>query len=291
MNAPRVALALCFALSLFVATRVLADEKPAVVELRQAVPADAYMAIDARHNPERDYQRAYMADIWRTVQDEKLVERVSAIVANQMKDQKLDDAKAVLEELKAAVAPIDLKSLCEAKEIVFAQQMEVPFNYHLVLVRLTPEVTASCEQGVKNLFDVIVKHAGDKVSVSSEQVGTATVTTLHLPPGPPPYSPTMVRVGDVLLFASSDRLARRSLAMLQGSGEASKFSDPRLQEALKQLPTPEDSLVFFDARQLFSQIRSIGQFIRDQKPGRCQGRAGVVDDGARLSTRCRSSTT
>jgi hypothetical protein len=266
MNAPRVAFALSLSLSLVVATRAWADDKT-TVDLRQAVPADAYMAVDAVHNPERDYQRAYMADIWRTVQDEKLVERVSAIIANQTKDQKLDDAKAVLEELKAAVAPIDFKSLCEAKEIVVAQQMEVFFNIHLVLARLTPEAATNCEQGVKNLFDVIVKHAGDKVSVSSEQVGAATMTTLHFPPGPPPYSPTIARVGDVLLFASSERLARRSLAMLQGSGEASKFSDPRLVEALKQLPAPEDALVFFDARQMFSQVRDIGKFIRDQKPG------------------------
>ena len=104
--------------------RVLADDKPAVVELRQAVPNDAFMAICAQHDPKRDYQRQYVADIWKTVQDEKLVERVSAIIANRVKDQKLDDAKAVMEELKAAVAPIDLKSLCDAKEMVFAQQME-----------------------------------------------------------------------------------------------------------------------------------------------------------------------
>lgn len=264
MNAPRIALAFCFVLSLVGATRVLADDKPAVVELRQAVPNDAFMAIRAQHDPKRDYQRQYVADIWKTVQDEKLVERVSAIIANRVKDQKLDDAKAVMEELKAAVAPIDLKSLCDAKEMVFAQQMESPFSFHLALVRLTPEVTASCEQGVKNLFDVIVKHAGDKVSVSSEQVGTASVTTLHLPSGVP-YSPTVVRAGDVLLLSSSDRLARRSLAMLQGSGEVSKFSDPRLVEALKQLPVPEDSLVFFDGRQLFGSLKNVGQFIRDQK--------------------------
>jgi hypothetical protein len=267
MNAPRVALALCFALSLVVATRVLADDdKRAVVDLRQAVPADAYMAIHAQHNPERDYQRAYVAEIWQTVQDEKLIERVSAIIANRVKEKDLDAAKSVAEELKTAVAPIDLKSLCNAKETVFAQEMDGPFNYHLVLVRLTPEVTAGCEQGVKNLYDVIVQHAGDKVSVSSEQIGTAAMTTLHLPPGAP-YSPTIVRAGDVLLFASSDSLARRSLAMLQGSGEPSKFSDPRLMEALKKLPEPEDALVFFDGRQLFSRIRSIGQFIRDQKSG------------------------
>jgi hypothetical protein len=266
MNAPRVAYSLCFVLSLVVATRVLATEPAAAVDLRQAVPADAYMAIHAQHNPERDYQRAYMADIWKTVQDEKLIERISTIITNRVQEKDLDAAKSVAEELKTALAPIDLKSLAEAKETVFAQVMDGPFNVHLLLLRLTPEVSANCEQGVKNLFDVVVKHAGDKVSVASEQVGTAAVTTLHLPPGAP-YSPTIARVGDVLLFASSEGLARRSLAMLQGSGEASKFSDPRLAEALKQLPEPEDALVFVDGRQMFSKIHGIGQFIREQSHG------------------------
>jgi hypothetical protein len=263
MNAPRIAKVACLALSLTVATRVFATELAAAVDLRQAVPADAYMVFHAQHNPERDYQRAYIADIWQTVQDEKLVERISEIIANRVKDKQLDDAKSIYEELKTAVAPIELKSLADAQESIFAQEMDGPFNYHLVLIRLTPDVTANCEQAVKNLFDVAVKHAPDKVSVTSEQVGTATITTLHPPKGMP-YSPTVVRLGDVVLFASSDGLARRSLAMLQGSGEPSKFADPRLIEALKQLPAPEDRLFFFDARQMFSRIRGIGQFIRDK---------------------------
>src|SRR5262249_21396802 len=121
---------------------------------------------------------------------------------------------------------------------------------------------ANYEQGIKNLFDVLVKHAGDKVSVSSEQVGSTTLTTLHLPKDTP-YSPSVACADDVLLIASSDSLARRSLAMLQGSGDPSKFSDPRLAEALKQLPKPDDALVFVDGRQLFSQIHDIGQFVRD----------------------------
>ena len=266
MNAPRVALSLCLALSLVAAPRLFATEPAAAVELRQAVPADVYMAVDARHNPERDYQRAYVADIWKTVQDEKLVERISDIITNRVQEKDLDNAKSAFEELKTAVAPIDFKSLGEAKEIVFAQEMEGPFNVHLVLARLTPEVAANCEQGVKNLFDLAVKHAGDKISITSEQVGTTTLTTLHSPPGTP-YSPTIARVDDVLLFASSDNLARRSLAMLQGSGEPSKFADPRLAAALKQLPEPEDTLVFFDGRQLFSQFGNIGQFIRDKSNG------------------------
>jgi hypothetical protein len=296
MNTSRFIFATCLALSLVAAPRLFATEPSAVVDLRQAVPANAFMAIYAPHNPERDYQRVYMADVWQTIQDEKLPERISEIITKRVESKDVDRAKAVVEEMKTALAPIDFKTLGDVKETVFAQEMDGPLNFQLVLMRLTPELTANYEQGVKNLFDVVAKHAGDNVSVTSEQVGTASVTTLHLPKGVP-HTPTVIRAGDVFMFASSDKLARRSLAMLQGSGEPSKFSDPRLVEALKQLPAPEDSLVFFDGRQMFSGMRGIGQFIRDQSHGEPKAERAatmmekVVDEAAILDYSVVSETT
>ena len=40
-----------------------------------------------------------------------------------------------------------------------------------------------------------------------------------------------------------------------------------LVEGLKQLPAPDDSLVFFDGRQMFSAMHDIGKFIRGESHG------------------------
>jgi len=36
------------------------------LDLRRAVPEDAYLVIHGRHNPERDYQRRYWREVWET---------------------------------------------------------------------------------------------------------------------------------------------------------------------------------------------------------------------------------
>ena len=100
-----------------------------------------------------------------------------------------------------------------------------------------------------------------KLPVASMVEGDTAVTTLMLPP-PVPFRPTVAHRGDVLLLATSEDIARRSLAMLAGNGAESKFDDPRLLEALAKLPEPEDSLVFYDGRQQFAQMRGLVDFIR-----------------------------
>jgi hypothetical protein len=172
----------------------------------------------------------------------------------------------VLDELREAAAPIDLKAIVDGPEGVYAQRMEFPATHHLVLLRLTPEAAAANEQGLKNLFGVAEKYAGGAVTVQAGKEGDATVTTLALPPGVP-FRPTVIRIGDVFLFSSSEQLARQSLGMLLGGGGPSKFHDPRLAKALGRLPEPEDCLMFYDGRTQFNQLRQIGPFIRQKSGG------------------------
>ena len=243
-----------------------AAEPSTALDLRKAVPVEAHMAVYGRHNAERDYQQAYLKDIWNTAKEEKIVERVVKLVTAQVPEKELEGAKSVFEEVKTAVEPVDWESICRASEAVYVQQMEVPVNHHLLLMRLTPEAAADCEQGAKNLFALIQQRSEGKLTTHTEPQGAAEITTLRFPEKVP-FHPAVARIDDVLLISSSEGLLRHSLAMLQGSGDPSKFDDPRLAEALRQLPEPEDSLVFFDGRQMFSQLRGIGQFIRDESHG------------------------
>ena len=107
MISPRIVFSLCFAISLVAAPRLFATEPAAPVDLRQAVPSDAFMAMHFQHDPKRDYERAYMADVWQTIQDEKLPQRILEIITNRANEKDVDAAKAFADEMKAAVAPID----------------------------------------------------------------------------------------------------------------------------------------------------------------------------------------
>jgi hypothetical protein len=230
------------------------------------------------HNPDRDYQQKYIEDIWQTVKDERLVERTIEVVTANVSDEDLEQARSVFEELKAAVEPVDWQSLSNYQAIAYAAVMEPPTAQHLLLVQSTPDGAAGCEAAVKNLFADVAMHSKDKVPVVTATEGSVELTSLKLPNGVP-FHPTVARVDDVLLLSTSEALVRRSVGMLKGSGEPSKFDDPRLKEALTQLPTPEDALVFFDGRRLFSELGKTGDFIRAQSHGdeNAARVAGIID--------------
>ena len=244
---------------------VAAAESPSL-DLRRAVPADAFLAVYGKHNPERDYQKEYYQEVWNKVQETQIFEKAVKIVTDRVPQEDVEKAKSILGELGEAAAPIDGKAILNAGEVVYAQVMQVPSAQHLLVVRLTPEAAAGCEEGIKNLMGLVEEYSDGQLAVETAEEGDAVLTTLGVP-AKVPFRPTVARLDDVLLLSSSDQLARTSLKMLAGGEGECKFDDPRLQEALSRLPEPEDSLTFYDARQQLRKLRELGTFVREQGPG------------------------
>ncbi|MHC4401120.1 MAG: hypothetical protein ACYTG0_15700 [Planctomycetota bacterium] len=245
-----------------VAPSAMAARAAEPLDVRRAVPAEAYLAVYGKHNPERDYQAAYYEEVWNTVRETRIIERAVKIATDRMSAEDIAQAEAILDELREAAAPIDLEAIAACPEGVYAQTMEFPGIHHLVVLRFAEEGSAaSTEQGVKNLLGLVEKYTNGAVPVRTSEKGGAVVTTLVIPP-PIPFQPTLIRIGDVLLFSTSHQLAQRSLDMLTGGEGPSKFDDPRIQEALSHLPEPEDAVMFYDGKLQFSELRAMGNFIR-----------------------------
>ena len=269
---------LAFLFLLTLATRsVLADEVGQRKDLRRAVPADSFLVVHGSYNPERDYQRVYSERVFETICETRFIERCVESVTLQMTEDDRERALEWLEELKTAAAPIDVHALLDSKEVVYAQRME-PFeidtfqvgeehgrgasfltSQHLLLVRLSSDAARDYQRGIKNILEVSERCCEGQAAIKTEKHDTITLTTMSLPEGP--YCPAMARVGDVILLSSSCQFARDSLAMLTGngneSGKPSKFDDPRLAEALRELPEAEDAVVFYDGRLQFDQLREM----------------------------------
>ena len=155
-----------------------------------------------------------------------------------MKDEQIEQAKGVIDELREAAKPIDMEALSNAQEVVYAQLMQMspmPTSQHLVIVRATPEVAASTAQGVKNLFALAEKYTDGQLAVVESKEGDANVYGITLPPQSP-MQPAVAHVGEILVFCTSKDLLEKSLKMLAGGEGASKFDDPRLAAALQHLP-------------------------------------------------------
>ncbi len=244
----------------------LATETASDWGLGRAVPVEAHLAICAKHNPERDYQRKYLEEIWQTAQDEKLVERFMEIFTSRIPENDLAEAESVFETIRTAIEPIDCKALLDCREFVYAQQMVMPINQHLVLLRLTTKDAEGMERGFQNLLMLLEEKSDGKVQMRVVQQAGATVTKLALPPKVP-FQLVLIRFDDVVLFSTNEQLAQSSLALLQGNGGESLLDDLRLAEALAKLPEPEDCLMFFDGQKMFKQLGGIGQFIRQKSGG------------------------
>jgi len=253
---------LCAVPMLLAHLAVAAEESPPP-DLRRAVPAEAFMAVYGKHNPERDYQKQYYQAVWDKVRETGIIEQAVKIVTDRVSPEDLEKAKSVLGELREAAAPIDGEAILNAEEYVYAQVMRVPSAQHLLAVRLTPEAAAGSEEGIKNLMGLVEEYSGGVVSVESAEERGAVLTTLGVP-SDMPFHPTVARLDDVLLLSTCDQLARTCLKRLAGGEGECKFDDPRLEEALRRLPEPEDSLVFYDARQQFRTLRELGAFIREK---------------------------
>jgi hypothetical protein len=258
------------------------------LDIRRAVPDNVYLLVYGKHNPERDFQAQYYEDVWQTVQETEIIQDVVNLVTKSLSDEDVEKASAVIDEIRGAAEPIDIKALADCQEIIYSQrfviaadqqQPSVPTADHLVLLRLTPEVAASTAEGIVNLLKLAEKYSQGDLPVQTSEENGATITTLMTPP-PLPMQPTVAVIGDVLLISSSRDMADVSLAMLLGQDEtASKFDDPRLKEALSKLPEPEDSLVFYDGRTQFDNMGRLGSMIRQMAGGDPEAAkvAGLID--------------
>ena len=257
------ATAIVLAASLVAAPFATAAESAVALDLRRATPAAAHLVIHARHNPERDYQSAYWAEVCQTIEDEQILNRIMKIITSRMTEDKLNEANAVIDQLDEAVESASMDALAEAQEVVYAQVMQLPMNHHVVLIRMTSEQAAGYEEAANNLLDLVEKWSEGEVAKVQKKVGDAASVSFALPPEVP-MRPGFLRVDDVVIFTTNLDLAHECADMLAGNGEPSKFEDPRIAEAMANLPEAEDALIFFDGLAMWDALGEMPDFLRQQ---------------------------
>jgi hypothetical protein len=202
------------------------------------------------------------------ISDTNMMERIFEAVTTHMDEDDREEALDAFERFQEATAPFDLEALLDCQEAIYAQRWE-PFQVvkhdrgielsttqHLVLLRLSGDAAADYHEGAQNLFRMLEDCTEGKVQIGTKTSGSTELTLVDLPDDAP-YRCSVAHIDDVILFSTSEEFARASLAMLKGNGHKSKFDDPRLAAALKQLPTPEDAIVFMDAKDHFDNVRKL----------------------------------
>ena len=237
-------------------------------DLRDAAPPEAYLAIWGTQNPERDYLKVHEQAVWDEIENSKILEKTMQIVQSHMSDGDAAQFLTIKATLQNALGPVQWEKVREASEVMYAQKMESPTSVHLVMIRMPQDGAESLRQGIENLFKLASDASQGKLPLATEKVAGVDMTYLQLPSEVPmTFQPAIGVKGDILVFTTSLNFAQAGLELLNNPSATSKFDDPRLVDALTRLPAAEDSLVFFDGRQLMSQLHEIPQFITRMSKG------------------------
>lgn len=229
--------------------------------LMEAAPNDAFLAIYRKHNPERDYQKAYYAEIRQTVQDTKIIDKFFAAIQKQVPADQFAQFDAIKNQLMQAVAPIDWDAAMDSSESLYIQTMEIPSTHHLVMARMADGGASSMVEGLTNLLKFAEAASQGQVPVVETEIGGITMTGVGLPPGVP-MNPMFGATEDgMFVFTTSPALLEQCMSLMADPSAVSKFDDPRVATAMQQLPQWEDAIVFFDGRKLFSELKGLEAFI------------------------------
>ncbi|MGB4709367.1 MAG: hypothetical protein WBH50_25820 [Fuerstiella sp.] len=244
-------------------------------DLKEAIPADAFLAVYGKHNPERDYQKQHLQAVWDEVEKSRIIERSMQIIQSRMAEGDVEQMMAVRDTLFNAMKPVEWNKLANIQEIAYGQRIEGPISHHVVLARFPDGAAASLVEGITNLMNLAEGAANGNLKIEIEEFEGTTLTILRLPPGVP-LSPCIGLNGDMFVFCSTPEMARQCLSLLNNPSAESKFDDPRVATALTHLPEAEDALIFFDGKALMQQLNGAVAFIQTVGAGN--------EDAMRVST-------
>ncbi|MCR9297134.1 MAG: hypothetical protein NXI32_30920, partial [bacterium] len=172
------------------------------VDLRSGVPEDVFLVVHAKHNPERNVRNEHLAQVWQTVQETKIIDKVLKLITDSVSAQQLDQAKSVMEELQTAVEPLDLTAIAKMEDGIYTQRMRGFANQQLALLRLG-DAADGWEEGLTNLMRLVDKYSDGSVPVRVSQHQGATLTALAVP-AEAQMTPVVARLGGILLLSNSE---------------------------------------------------------------------------------------
>ena len=236
-------------------------------DLREAVPNDCFLAVWGKHNPERDYQKQYMAAVMETVEETKIVEKFMKALQGNMSEQESAQFEQMLTVLKGIVEPIDWDAVGDVKEAVYCQKMEGPSTQQLAMIKMGDNGAKSLLAAINNALALVEQASQGQVGKETETIEGVEFVTIGLPPDVP-VRPYFAATDDgMFVFTTSKSLVTEAMKLLANPSSPSKFDDARLKEALAELPKAEDSIAFFDGKAMFKQLNQIPDFVRQMSNG------------------------
>lgn len=231
--------------------------------LAKAIPADSFLAVHTRGHAGQEFLKKQGQRVWDEVLaarfDRDLKKVFKAMTQPEATSQPASGPSAFdtqWQKLSDVCATIDWAQLAE-REYAMAMKLGFPTTEWVSLMMPPADKVADNFAGLSGMLKMLVELAPDDLALSTEEADGSVVHKLSVTGAPFPIGVMLARHGDVILLAFGSTIGEQALAQLKGAGGKPLAESERFQAAVKQLPNPEDSLVFFDVAQFFTQMRGL----------------------------------
>lgn len=242
-----------------------ADGLPSQFTLGNYIPADAWMYIHAVDNPERAWIDAEWDKVWTALKESGIDKDVAKLVEPFLSETQRKDVEQAIEKTTLLLKGVRWSDLVK-KEFVFAERLATAgtefrgmnFDY-VVLMRGAAGSAEANAAGFLAIFQEIAK-LNAALGVSDGKLGGVITSSLTLKTSaaetakPQPLM-TLIRFEDVVgLIVSpptgpnpaSNVLEEIAALMNKDSKKPPIVASPRFKEAVAQVKTPNDEILYFD---------------------------------------------
>lgn len=233
--------------------------------LAKAFPADAFIAIAARANPERKFLDNYWGEVTTAFMDSGILQDAWDMIADSMSDEQLEAMEGIHEQFHGLCGKVEWGKLFETEFVHVGRFVQLrpgvitPYE-GVLLGRLDKKQAEANYLALKSILEEIVKLADAHGAEGAVKVAEIKMEDLTLSGIVPPGSTApVIGVGyweDVIAVSfGSPALLQDCIALLKNKSKTpGLISTDRFKSAFAALPPAEDEIVFFDPSRMFGSV-------------------------------------
>ncbi len=233
---------------------------PERFSLGRYLPGDVWFYAHSVHNPERAWLDKEWQEVFEAFKATGIDRDITTLVYSMVSEEDRDQAQATLDKWTKLIKAIRWGDLIQ-EEVAFAERLGRIAPEYCLLARGKP---GSAEANMANLVAILKEIAtvSDEVRITKREFGRLTLWSLTKGDAASsdfPFSVELWRKGDVIGFASSDKLRDEMIGLMMGTREKHPIAaTARFTEAIGMVPPPENGLMFFDAKGF---VHNLGQMM------------------------------
>lgn len=262
--------------TLLPATPLLADVNMGQFSLSRAAPADAFITVCSRTNPERAFLDKYWQRVIDAFWESDIHIDLWDLITERVPENEIAKIEELRERFETLCHKVDWSELANREFLYSARLSDLPMPYEgLFAGRLAnKEAAVKNHEAITAIFNELAKYveaeAGEQViRVTSEaRQDKTTITKLNFAEVPFIEIAMAQKDDMILLTFGKPQIMQDALANLSDSKEAKRIVDTeRFKGAFAQLPDAEDEFVFFDIERMMLFMRQTSTMVEREIAG------------------------